>query len=192
MTLQAGSMNNTHESNGWMNRITTILNPSEQQNLLASRRKDKLECIMCFLATEAIMQLPRLHTCRLCQSSNQTAMTSSAQSVTTDFATHGESHFYGLPCPSADSLDPMDHFCTFDVSKIIPKNMQNCHTRLLNPFLRIYVGLTPKTAYIGMCAKGQKYFVVFLDVDPTHLSPGLPYALRSLGFDLSLPIWRSI
>ena len=44
--------------------------------------------------------------------------------VTADFTTYGESHFFGLPCPSANSLDPMDHFCTFDVSKIIPKNMQ--------------------------------------------------------------------
>ena len=43
--------------------------------------------------------------------------------VIADFTTHAGSHFYGLPCPSADSLDPMDHFCTFDVSKIIPKNM---------------------------------------------------------------------
>ena len=43
--------------------------------------------------------------------------------VTTDFTTHGGSHLYGLPYPSANSLDPMDHFCTFDVSKIIPKNM---------------------------------------------------------------------
>ena len=45
-------------------------------------------------------------------------------SVRDDFTTHGGSHLYGLPCPSADSLDPMDNFCTFDVSKIIPKNMQ--------------------------------------------------------------------
>ena len=43
--------------------------------------------------------------------------------VIADFTTHDESHFYGLPCPSADSLDPMDHFCTFDVYKIISKNM---------------------------------------------------------------------
>ena len=45
------------------------------------------------------------------------------EDVTVDFTTRGGSHLYGLPCPSADSLDPMDHFCTFDVSKIIPKNM---------------------------------------------------------------------
>ena len=43
--------------------------------------------------------------------------------VTADFTTHGGSHIYGLPCPSVDSLDPMDYFCTFDVSKIIPKNI---------------------------------------------------------------------
>ena len=46
------------------------------------------------------------------------------KTVTADFTTHGASHLYGLPCPSIDSSDPMDHFCTFYVSKIIPKNMQ--------------------------------------------------------------------
>ena len=45
-------------------------------------------------------------------------------SVIAYFTTHGESHFHGLPYPSANSLDPMEHFCTFDVSKIIPKNMK--------------------------------------------------------------------
>ena len=48
----------------------------------------------------------------------------SSPPVTADFTTHGGSHLYGLPCPFADSLNPVDHFCTFDVSKIIPKNMQ--------------------------------------------------------------------
>ena len=42
--------------------------------------------------------------------------------VTAAFTTHGWSHFYGLPCLSADSLDPVDYFCTFNVSNIIPKN----------------------------------------------------------------------
>ena len=28
-----------------------------------------------------------------------------------------------FPCPSADSLDPFDHFLSFDVSLTIPKNM---------------------------------------------------------------------
>ena len=31
-------------------------------------------------------------------------------------------------------------------------------------------------------------FGVFLDMDLNHLTPGLPYALRSLGFNLSLPL----
>ena len=60
-------------------------------------------------------------------------------SVTADFTIHGRSHIYGLPYPSADSLDPMDHFCTFDVSNIIPKTCIICYTRLLNLFSRIYV-----------------------------------------------------
>ena len=44
--------------------------------------------------------------------------------VIADFSTHGGSHLYGLPYPYANSLDPMDHFCTFYVSNIIPKNTQ--------------------------------------------------------------------
>ena len=35
------------------------------------------------------------------------------------------------------------------------KTYNNCHMRLLIPFSRIYMGLTLKIAYIGMCAKGQ-------------------------------------
>ena len=35
------------------------------------------------------------------------------------------------------------------------KTCLNCYMRLLNPFSHIYIGLTPKTAYIGMCAEGQ-------------------------------------
>ena len=31
----------------------------------------------------------------------------------------------------------------------------NWYTWLLNPFSRIYAGLTPKTAYLGTCRKGQ-------------------------------------
>ena len=47
--------------------------------------------------------------------------------------------------------------------------------------------LTLKLAYIGMCAKRPNSFGVFLDVDPSHLSLSLPYALRSLEFELPLP-----
>ena len=61
------------------------------------------------------------------------------ESVTADFTTHGRSHIYGLPCPSTDSLDPMDHFCTFDVSKIIPKNTYYLLYAAFNPFLAYIV-----------------------------------------------------
>ena len=48
--------------------------------------------------------------------------------------------------------------------------------------------MTLKPIYIGMCAKRPNSFGVFLDVDPSHLSLGLPYASRSLRFDLPYPI----
>ena len=62
----------------------------------------------------------------------------------------------------------------------------------------IYAAFNPITAYIrrsipnnrihrDVCIKPNP-FGVFLDMDPTHLTPGLPYAFRSLGFDLSLPL----
>ena len=38
--------------------------------------------------------------------------------------------------------------------------------------------------------KNPNPFGVFLDMDLTHSTPGLPYALRSLRFDLSLPLWK--
>ena len=60
-----------------------------------------------------------------------------------------------FPCPSVDSLDPTSLFYTFDVSMIIPKNMLNLLYTTFKPFSRIYVDFTPKTMYIGMCAKGQ-------------------------------------
>ena len=64
-------------------------------------------------------------------------------SVIADFTRHGESHFYGLPYPFADSLDPMEHFYTFDVSKIIPKNMQKLPHMTFNPFLAYIRGFDP-------------------------------------------------
>ena len=65
------------------------------------------------------------------------------KNVIADFTTHGESHFYGLPCPSTDSLDPMDHFCSFDVSKIIPKNMQKFTYMTFKLFLAYIRGFDP-------------------------------------------------
>ena len=58
--------------------------------------------------------------------------------VTADLTTYGESHIYGLPCPSTDSLDPMDQYFTFDVSNIIPKNTYYLLYATFNPFL-VYI-----------------------------------------------------
>ena len=63
--------------------------------------------------------------------------------VIVDFTTHGESHFYGLPYPYADSLDPMDHFYSFDVSFIIPKNMYKFPYVTFNPFIAYKHGFDP-------------------------------------------------
>ena len=41
--------------------------------------------------------------------------------------------------------------------------------------------------YFQDVCKRPNIFGVFLDVDPSHLSLGLPYASRSLEFDLPLP-----
>ena len=70
-------------------------------------------------------------------------LTHEGASVTTYFTTHGWSHFYGLPCPSVDSLDPMDYFFTFDVSKIIPKNMLKLPYMTFNPFIVYIHGFDP-------------------------------------------------
>ena len=74
--------------------------------------------------------------------------------ITADFTTHGGSHIYGLPYPSAKFLGPMDHFCTFYVSNIIPKNMDYFPHTTFKPIL---ADMTLKPAYIGMCAKGQMF-----------------------------------
>ena len=63
--------------------------------------------------------------------------------VIADFATHGASHLYGLPCPSTDSLDPMDHFCTFEVSNIIPKNMHDLLYVTFKAILTYICGFDP-------------------------------------------------
>ena len=62
----------------------------------------------------------------------------------------------------------------------------------------IYVAFSPITAYIrefdsynrvhwDVCISPNP-FGVFLDLDSTHSTLGLPYALRSLGFDPSLSL----
>ena len=79
----------------------------------------------------------------------QKRITEKGRGVTADFTMNGGSHLYGLHCPSADSIDPMDHFSTFDVSNIIPKNMHYFPYVTFKPILAY---MTPKPAYIGICA----------------------------------------
>ena len=62
----------------------------------------------------------------------------------------------------------------------------------------IYVVFSPITVYIHefdpyICVHrdvciSPNLFGVFLDMDPSYSTPGLPYALRSLGFDPSLSL----
>ena len=51
--------------------------------------------------------------------------------------------FMAFPIPPAGSLDPNDHFCSFDVSKIIPENMQNFLYITFKPFLAYIRGFDP-------------------------------------------------
>ena len=97
-----------------------------------------------------------------------------------------------FPCPAADSLAPMDHLLSFDVTPIIPKNIR----------ILIYEDFSPITVYIhGSVPYSRVHrdvyinpnpFGLFLDLDPTHMTRGLPYALRSHGFDLSISLWKAI
>ena len=62
----------------------------------------------------------------------------------------------------------------------------------------IYAAFSPITAYIrgfdpysrvhrDVCINPNP-FGLFLDLDPIHMTPGLPYTLRSLRFDPSLSL----
>ena len=83
-------------------------------------------------------------------------------SVIADFTTHGRSHIYGLPCPSTDSLDPMDLYYTL-ISKDNPQNLLvYTYTWLLKQYSRVYAAFDLKPTYIGMYAKWQIFFGVFL------------------------------
>ena len=75
---------------------------------------------------------------------------------------HGGSHIYGLPYPSADSLDPIDHFFTFDVSKIIPKNMHYFLYATFKPILVYIHGYDPQTRVHRDVCKITNIFGVFL------------------------------
>ena len=88
--------------------------------------------------------------------------------VTANFTTHGRSHIYGLPCPSADSLEPMDHFCTFDVSKIIPKNTCYLPYAAFGQKPACIRDFWPKTyLYTQLLAKNLRMYMNFIQ-KPTY------------------------
>ena len=83
-------------------------------------------------------------------------LTYQGASIIVGFTTPGESHFVW---PSLVLLQTPQTPWTIFVPLMFPisslKTCKICYTRLFNPFSRIYACLTPKNAYIGMCAKGQ-------------------------------------
>ena len=72
--------------------------------------------------------------------------------VTVDFTTHGRSHIYGLLCPSANSLDPMDLYYPLMFQDNPLKTLACGCTRLLTSYSRVHMNFDLKPAYIGMCA----------------------------------------
>ena len=82
---------------------------------------------------------------------------------------------------------PLQTLWTFDVSNIIPKNMHYFLYVTFKPILVYIHGYDPQNLIHRDVCKRRNDFGVFLDVDPSHLSLGLPYAFRLLGYDLLLP-----
>ena len=72
--------------------------------------------------------------------------------VIVDFTTPGRSHFYGLPCLYADSLDPMDLYYPLIFQDHPLKPPFYCCTWLLTSYSRVHMTFDLKPAYIGMCA----------------------------------------
>ena len=58
--------------------------------------------------------------------------------------------------------------------------------------IRVCTRLSGKMPCISGCVHNPKSFGAFLVLDPTHMTPGLPYALRSHGFDPSVSLGRTI
>ena len=63
--------------------------------------------------------------------------------------------FMTFPVPLQTLWTPWTIFVPFMFPRSSLKTLIICCTRLLIPFSRIYADITPKPAYIGMCAKGQ-------------------------------------
>ena len=81
-------------------------------------------------------------------------------SIIAYFTTLGSSNIYGLPCPSIDSLDPMDLYYTLMFQDHPKQFPAYTYTRHLNQYLCVYVDFDLKPVYIEMCAK-WKIFLEF-------------------------------
>ena len=53
-------------------------------------------------------------------------------------------HCMAFPCPAADSLPPLDHFISFDVTLIIPKKHYNIDIRGFFPDNRVHTRIFPR------------------------------------------------
>ena len=73
--------------------------------------------------------------------------------VIDDFITPCRSHIYGIPCPSADSLDPMDLYYALMFEYHPQKLTVYTYTQLLKQYSCVYKAFELKTTYIGMCEK---------------------------------------
>ena len=65
--------------------------------------------------------------------------------VIADFTTHGWSHIYGLPCPFADSLEPMDWYYTLMFPSSSLKNTCLLLYATFNPILACINEFWPQT-----------------------------------------------
>ena len=93
--------------------------------------------------------------------------------VTLDFTTHGWSHIYGLPCPSVDSLDPMDWYYTLMFPTSSLKNTFLWLYMTFNPILASIHDFWPQTRIHQDVCINPNIFGVFLHVCLNHLTLGL-------------------
>ena len=72
-------------------------------------------------------------------------------SVIVDFTTLGRSCFYDLPCPYADSLDPLFSSYTLMSQESPQKTHVYVYTRLLKQYPCVHTAFEPILTYIGKC-----------------------------------------
>ena len=95
---------------------------------------------------------------------------------------------YGLPLFHCRLFSPYGPlfilWCIIDH----PQNYINYDIRGFFPDNRVHTQVWPLYSRTSGCVHSLNPFGAFLDLDPTHATPGLPYALRSLRFDPSLSL----